>query len=76
VEKGWKTVSRNPFFNKSGYADPTAFYGTKELIKEEEQIDRKVHSLIAVMKLIAEWAGFEVIERIQLKHKETGKEFR
>jgi hypothetical protein len=67
---------RNPFFNKSGYADPTAFYGTKELIKEEEQIEKRVHALIPVMKLIAEWAGFEVIERIQLKHKETGKEFR
>ena len=68
--------NRNPFYNQSGCADPTAYYGLKPLIKEEEQLDKKVHNLINVLKFIVEWAGFEFIGRIQVKHKETGKEFR
>lgn len=67
---------RNPFYNSEGYPDPTAYYGTKAIIKEEDELDKKVHNLINVLKFIVEWAGFEFIGRIQLKHKETRKEFR
>ena len=35
--KNTKVAARksNPFFNSEGYADPTAFYGTKNIVKEE-----------------------------------------
>lgn len=29
--------NNNPFYNASGCADPTAYYGTKEIIKEETE---------------------------------------
>lgn len=67
---------RNPYFNNEGYPDPTAYYGMKEIVKEENELDKKVHNLINVLKFIVEWAGFEFIGRIQLRHKETRKEFR
>ena len=66
----------NPFNNCEGYADPTAYHGMKSIIHEEQELDKKVHNLINVLKFIVEWAGFEVIGRIQLRHKETRKEFK
>lgn len=69
-------ANKNPFFNGSGYPDPTAFYGSKNVIKEEKELDDKVHKLINVLKSIVEWAGFEFIGRIQIRHKKSGKEFR
>lgn len=27
----------NPYYNNEGYADPTAFYGTKQIVKEEKK---------------------------------------
>lgn len=67
---------RNPFLNQSGCADPTAYHALKPIIHDEQELDKKVHNLINVLKFIAEWAGFEFIGRIQLKHKGSGKEFR
>ena len=66
----------NPFFNQSGYPDPTAFHGTKKIMKEENAIEHKVHDLIHVIRDIANLAGFEVVGRIHLRHKKTGKDFR
>ncbi len=68
--------SRNPYFNQEGYADPTAYYALKPIIKQESELDRKVHVLITTLKNIVELAGFEFIGRIQIRHKKTGKEFR
>lgn len=66
----------SPFFNSEGYADPTAFYGTKNIIKEEAELEDKVHTLVHVIRDIVNLAGFEVIGRIQFRHKKTGKEFK
>jgi len=67
---------RNPYFNESGCADPTAFNALKPIIKEENDLDKKVHNLVNVLKFIVDWAGFEFIGRIQIKDKKTGKEFK
>ena len=66
----------SPFFNSEGYADPTAYHGTKEIIKEETEMENKVHTLVHIIRDIANLAGFEVIGRIQFKHKKTGREFK
>ena len=66
----------SPFYNSEGYADPTAYYGTLRVIKEETEMENKVHTLVHIIKDIANLAGFEVIGRIQFKHKKTGREFK
>ena len=66
----------SPFFNSEGYADPTAFHGMKNIIREETEMEDKVHTLVHVIKDIVNLAGFEVIGRIQFRHKKTGKEFK
>ena len=66
----------NPYFNHEGYADPTAFLATKEIIKEEADLEKKVTILVRAIREIAELAGFEVVGRIHFRHKKTRKEFK
>jgi len=37
---------RNPRYNQSGCADPTAYEAISNVIKEEKELDKKVHNLI------------------------------
>lgn len=70
--------------NAEGYADPTAGGAWSNIRKEERREERRrdaeametISHLIPVMKQTAELAGFEVIGRIALKDKATGKEWR
>ena len=62
----------NPRLNKSGYPDPTAYHGEKP-INEEEQ---KVADLVWIMKKIARWAGFDITNRVEFKHRITGRMYR
>lgn len=65
-----------PYYNSEGYPDPTAFHAMKAVIQEEKELERKVHNLVNVLKFVADWAGFEFIGRIQIRHKKSGKEFK
>lgn len=66
--------------NGEGYIDPTpdAAFGNirREERKHESERLEKISSLIPIMKQTAELAGFEVVGRIVLKDKRTGKEYR
>lgn len=65
-----------PWENKEGYADPTAYQATKPIIREEEALDAKVNLLIKVLKYIIAESGFELLARIELRDKKTGRCFR
>lgn len=66
----------NPKDNSEGYADPTAYYGTKEIIREENETEKRAYDLIKVLKFIIRSCGFELIERVKIKDTKTGREFR
>lgn len=66
----------SPFFNSEAYPDPTAYFGTKNIIKEETEMENKVHILVHIIRDIVNLAGFEVVGRIQFKHIKTGREFK
>lgn len=66
----------NPFYNAEGYADPTAYEGTKNIIREETEVENKCNFLIKVLKFIIRESGFELMNRIELKHKESGRVFK
>lgn len=66
----------NPKYNSEGYADPTAYYGTKEIIREENETEKRAYDLIKVLKFIIRSCGFELIERVKIKDAKTGREFR
>lgn len=66
--------------NGEGYADPTAGGAWNNIRREERRRDADtmdtISRLIPVMKQTAELAGFEVVGRIVLRDKATGKEWR
>lgn len=64
--------------NSEGYPDPTAGMAIQEVQKEEKrkEYNPAVTTLITMLKQIISLAGFELVGRIVLKDKETGKEYR
>lgn len=67
--------------NAEGYSNPTPGEAMSNIRREQRQQEAAerlavISRLIPVMKQTAELAGFEVVGRITLKDKETGKEFR
>lgn len=66
--------------NNEGYHDPTAGAAWNNMRREERRQEAErlsmISSLVPVMKQTAELAGFEVVGRITLKDKATGKEYR
>jgi hypothetical protein len=69
-------TNKNPRLNGSGCKDPTAYEAISHITKEEHELNQTVHKLIELVKELLAFAGFEMIGRIQIKHKRSGKEFR
>lgn len=66
--------------NSEGYPDPTAGAACSNIRREErrQEADRLavISALIPIIKQTAELAGFEIVGRIVLKDKATGREYR
>ena len=65
-----------PWKNREGYSDPTAYEGMKPVIREDVEREKRLNTLIFVLKYIIRLAGFELLNRIELKDRQTGKEYR
>lgn len=63
----------NPYYNDKGYADPTAYQGIEAAATSEyrSRFDT-IAALIHTVKYICGLAGFEVVGRITLRHKQSG----
>ena len=62
--------------NSEGYNDPTAYSAMTKVMKEERERQRRVGLLISIFKDIADLAGFDLVSRISLKDRKTGREYR
>ena len=66
-----------PWKNAEGYSDPTAYNGLKSIIREEDERQKRVNTLIFVLKYIIRLAGFELLNRIEIRErKDEGGEFK
>ena len=63
-------------YNSEWYADPTAYEGMKGVIMEEAEVDKRCNMLVGVLKDIIKLSGFELTERVQLRDKKTGREYK
>lgn len=63
---------RKEWENASGCPDPTAYAATKSILEEEARVSRLVHSL----RELAALAGFEVINRIELRGIKSRRTYR
>lgn len=68
--------NKNPHNNSSGLPDPTAYEALKPIIKEETDVEKKCNFLIKVIKFIIREAGFEMLNRLELKHNDSGRVFK
>lgn len=68
--------NEKPWLNDSGLPDPTAYKAIKNVTAEEVKVDRAARLTVNVIKGILELAGFELMGRIQIKHKKSGKVFK
>lgn len=62
--------------NSEGYTDPTAHAALRNIIQEENEQQRRVSELVGVLKFIIDKAGYDLIARIELRDRRTGKEYR
>ena len=60
-------------YNSEGYPDPTAYYGTKEIVREESEQERRIRHLMHIIREAAHLAGFEVVGRNYLQGQENRK---
>lgn len=58
--------------NAAGYLDPTAATAIANVTTEEKNLNR----LVYVLKYIISHSEFELVNRIELKHKESGRVYR
>lgn len=65
-----------PWQNGSGCSDFTAYNAIKNVIAEEQKIERAARMVVTTIKNILELAGFELVGRIQIKHKKSRKVFK
>lgn len=66
-----------PWENAEGYTDPTVYTALRHIQQEENaELDAKVNTLIKVLKYIVSLSGFELINRIKLRDKKSGRCFR
>lgn len=62
--------------NSEGYNDPTVGEAMSNIEAEERRVLERISALIPIMKKTAELVGFEVVGRIVLVDKETGKKYK
>ena len=62
--------------NSERYVDPTAGAAMATVKREENaELNDRNHKLIQVIRNIVDIAGFEIVGRVTLKHKKSGKVF-
>ena len=62
--------------NHEGYSDPTAGSAISTASKDEQEVEKLNHKIIQSFRLLVDLAGFEIVGRITLKHKKSGKLFK
>ena len=58
--------------NRDKYPDPTAKKAEKELTAEEQEISY----LVKMIRKIATWAGYDVVNRIEFRNRKSGRRYR
>ena len=62
--------------NGEGYPDPTAYTALKSIDKTDKELNNKVRALVKILHEVSHIAGFEIVGKVHLKHKRTGKEYK
>lgn len=66
----------NPRKNAEGYDNPTEYHALRNILKQEDTPDKRCNALIAVLKYIINAAGFDLLNRIELRDRKTKNIYR
>jgi hypothetical protein len=58
--------------NRDKYPDPTAKKVERELTAEEQEVSH----LVKMIRQIAAWAGYDVVNRIEFRNRKSGRCYR
>lgn len=70
---------RVPYRNAEGYPDPTTHGALSNVMREyaaKEEADARCTQLIKVLKNTIDLAGFDLVARIEVRDRETGRTYR
>lgn len=67
----WGDSMDKDYKNSEGYADPTAYHALQNI-----EADKRITELVHVLKFIIRNSDFELVERIQLRDKKTGRVYK
>ena len=62
--------------NAEGYVDPTACKAVTKVMQEEQERLRRVTAVVGILKSAADLAGFDLVNRVVLRDRKTGREYR
>lgn len=65
-----------PYVNYSGCADPTAHDALSAIQGEQDQTDERVAKTIKALKTLIDQAGYDLMARIELRDRKTGRIYR
>lgn len=62
--------------NEDGYFDPTAHDAMSAVQGEQDEADRRAKSAVYAVKIMLDLAGFDLLERIEIRDRKTGRYYR
>lgn len=62
--------------NAEGYNDPTAHGAITKVMREENEQQRRLNALIGSLKTFIDLAGYDLLNRIEVRDRKTGREYR
>ena len=68
-----KTIPKR---NNEGYIDPTAYAALQKTLNETNDRDARGQRLIKSLKEIIDQSGYDLLNRIELKDRKTGRYYR
>ena len=70
------TPGKIPYKNTEGYADPTAHAAMNAVQDEQEAADSRVQNFIRAIKTIIDQSGYDLLARIEIRDRATGRNYR
>lgn len=65
-----------PLKNVEGYADPTAYAAMNNVQKEQDSAELRVQNFIRAVKTIIDQSGYDLLARIEIRDRVTGRDYR
>ena len=65
-----------PIRNPEGYIDPTAYAAMSSVQKAQDEADLRVQSFIRALKTLIDQSGYDLLARIEVRDRVTGRNYR